>query len=319
MGPLLSKETCALSGQFGIQDSRMHRSKRFPAIEPGKMQNECAKVSRGESMPYMTFRRTSFFLAALLFGSVLHVPAVAYGQQEVATVSDSNALPDAPAPEPQENASASPAAPGTQNAAAASGTEGKQTKRILFIVPNFRAVSADEKLPRQTVKDKFMTATMDSVDYSSFLFVGIQAGIAQAGNTYPEFHQGAAGYARYYWHTFADTLDENLWVEFLLPTVLRQDSRLYTKGRGGFTRRLAYSASRAFITRTDSGRETFNASEIFGAGTAAGISSLYYPSSERTFTKTYQRWITSVSIDDATFVFKEFWPDINNKFFHQKD
>ncbi len=164
-----------------------------------------------------------------------------------------------------------------------------------------------------------MTATMDSVDYSSFLFVGIQAGIAQASNTYPEFHQGAAGYARYYWHTFADTLDENLWVEFIFPTVLRQDSRLYTKGHGGFTRRLAYSASRAFITRTDGGRETFNASEILGAGTAAGISSLYYPSSERTFTKTYQRWITSVSIDDATFVFKEFWPDINNKFFHQKD
>jgi hypothetical protein len=271
-------------------------------------------------MPYMTFRRTSFFLAALLFGSVLHVPCKAYGQQEMAAVSDSNALPDAPSPASQENAPASPATPDAKSTAAATGgTEGKQTKRILFIVPNFRAVSADQKLPRQTVKDKFMTATMDSVDYSSFLFVGIQAGVAQAGKTYPEFHQGAAGYARYYWHTFADTLDENLWVEFILPTALRQDSRFYTKGHGGFTHRLAYSASRAFITRTDGGRETFNASEILGAGTAAGISSLYYPSSERTFTKTYQRWITSVSIDDATFVFKEFWPDINNKFFHQKD
>jgi hypothetical protein len=260
----------------------------------------------------------SFFLATLLFGSVLQVPSMAYGQQDVATVSDSNALPDAPAPAPQENAAANPAA-ANSTAATAGSSEGKQTKRILFIVPNFRAVSADQKLPKQTVKDKFMTATMDSVDYSSFLFVGIQAGVAQAGKTYPEFHQGAAGYGRYYWHTFADTLDENLWVEFIFPTVLRQDSRLYTKGHGGFTRRLAYSASRAFITRTDSGRETFNASEILGAGTAAGVSSLYYPSSERTFTKTYQRWITSVSIDDATFVFKEFWPDINNKFFHQKD
>ena len=89
--------------------------------------------------------------------------------------------------------------------------------------------------------------------------------------------------------------------------------------KGGFLKRLAYSATRFAVTRTDSGRETFNASEIVGAGAASGISNLYYPSRERTFTKVYQRWVTNVSIDDATFVFKEFWPDINDRFFHQKD
>src|SRR5258708_30339925 len=49
--------------------------------------------------------------------------------------------------------------------------------------------------------------------YSSFIFAGIQAGIGQASNAYPAFRQGAAGYGRYYWHTFADQTDENLWVE----------------------------------------------------------------------------------------------------------
>jgi hypothetical protein len=28
---------------------------------------------------------------------------------------------------------------------------------------------------------------------------------------------------------------------------------------------------------------------------------------------------TNVSLDGATFVLREFWPDINNAFFHQKD
>ena len=46
-----------------------------------------------------------------------------------------------------------------------------QTKRILYIIPNFRAVSADQHLPPQTVQEKFKTATLDSVDYSSFIFV----------------------------------------------------------------------------------------------------------------------------------------------------
>ena len=96
----------------------------------------------------------------------------------------------------------------------------------------------DEKLPPQTIKDKFVTGTLDSLDYSAFIFVAIQAGVAQARNATPEFHHGAAGYGRYYWHTYADYVDENLWVEFLLPTALHQDSRYYTLGRGGFAKRL---------------------------------------------------------------------------------
>ncbi len=226
------------------------------------------------------------------------------------------------APDQQQGSNATPAAnaAGTPGAATppASGS-GQQTKRILYIVPNFRSVSADQKLPAQTVKDKFKTGALDSFDYSSFIFVGIQAGLAMAHKQTPEFHQGAAGYGRYYWHTFADTVDENLWVEFLIPAALHQDSRFYTLGKGKFPHRLYYSFSRAFITRTDGGRETVNASELVGAGAAAGISNLYYPSGERGFTKTYQRWITSVAIDTGTFVFKEFWPDINDKIFHQKD
>jgi hypothetical protein len=196
--------------------------------------------------------------------------------------------------------------------------EGQQTKRILGIVPNFQSVSVNTKLPRETVKEKFMDATDDSFDYSAFIFTGALAGISQVSNSVPEFHQGAAGHARYYWHTFADQTDENYMVEFLFPTVLHQDGRYYTLGHGGFVKRLAYSLSSALITRTDSGRETVNASEIVGAGAASGISDLYYPKQERTWTKTGQRWLMNVSLDDATFVLREFWPDINKALFHRK-
>ncbi len=196
---------------------------------------------------------------------------------------------------------------------------GLQTKRILGIVPNFEAVSVNAKLPPQSVKGKFKDATDDSFDYSSFIFVGGLAGVGQASNSIPEFHQGAAGYARYYWHTFADQTDENYLVEFAFPVALHQDARYYTLGRGGVLKRTAYSLSRILITRTDSGRETFNASEIIGAGAASGISDFYYPEQERIWTKTGQRWLTNVSLDGATFVLREFWPDINSALFHTKE
>ncbi len=218
----------------------------------------------------------------------------------------SAALPDAPSPQQASSSDNN-------------SLKGKQTKRILGIVPNFRAVSVNVKLPPQSVKEKFIGATQDSFDYSAFIFAGMLAGVAQAENSYPEFHQGAAGYARYYWHTFADQADENYWVEAILPSALHQDSRYYTLGHGGFFKRTAYSFSRVLITRTDNGNNTFNTSEIVGAGAAAGISGLYYPSQERDWTKTGQRWLTNVSLDGATFIVKEFWPDINSAIFHQKN
>jgi hypothetical protein len=229
-------------------------------------------------------------------------------------------LPDAPSfSQSAQSSAATPAPAATQGDAQTGSLEGKQTKRILFIVPNFRSVSVDAKLPPQSFKDKFVGATEDSFDYSSVIFAGMLAGVAQAENSYPEFHQGGAGFGRYFWHTFADQTDENYQVEFVFPTLLRQDSRYYTLGHGGFVKRTVYSFSRVLITRTDAGHETFNSAEIVGAGAAAGISDLYYPSQERTWTKTGQRWLLNVSLDGATFIFKEFWPDLNNKFFHEKD
>lgn len=235
--------------------------------------------------------------------------------------SHSSDLPSAPGPASalldQDQASGTPQSPSGQSSN--SNADGQQTKRILGIIPNFRAVSADAHLPPQTVKDKFTSAALDSFDYSAFIFVGILAGVGQAQNSYPEFGQGAVGYGRYYWHTLADQTNENLQVEFLWPVALHQDTRYYTLGHGGFFKRTGYSFSRIFITRTDGGNRTFNASEIMGAGSAAGISNLYYPSADRSWTKTGQRWVTNVSLDGLTFIAKEFWPDINNKIFHQKD
>jgi hypothetical protein len=275
----------------------------------------------------MTFRAPSLALITALALSLALGPAAMAAEPATTLVGDTpgaepkaGSLPDAPViSRLQEQISAAPSDVQNHVPAAKAADDGMQTKRILYIIPNFRAVSADQHLPPQTVKEKFNTAALDSVDYSSFIFVAIQSGVAQARNATPEFHQGAAAYGRYYWHTYADYVNENLWVEFILPAALHQDSRYYTLGRGGFGKRFAYAVSRIAITRTDSGRSVFNASEIFGAGAAAGISSLYYPSQERTFSKTFGLWMTSLAIDGGSSLFKEFWPDINNKFFHQRN
>ena len=272
----------------------------------------------------MLGKGSSIVVFGLLLGA-LFAPAAKASTDEAANgtsaVADA-ALPDEPGVTKQQPqvqvASNAPLASGSA-AATEQVDQGRQTKRILFVIPNFRAVSADEHLPPQTVKEKFVTATQDSFDYSSFVFVAGQAGVAQANSSYPEFGQGARGYGRYYWHTLADCVNENTWVEFIVPTVMRQDTRYYTLGRGPFAKRLGYAFTRIVVTRSDSGHETFNYSEVFGAGIFAGVANLYYPSPERTEVKSYQRWVTNLAIDGITFAFKEVWPDINGSVFHQQD
>ena len=249
-------------------------------------------------------------------------------QEPVAYLADlpshSTDLPNDPAAGAQQPAQTASTVPPDGGDATSTNTsagieQGRQTKRILFVVPNFRAVSADQQLAPQTVKEKFKTSLLDSFDYSSFIFVGAQAGIAQATNSYSEFGQGARGYGRYYWHTLADAINENTWVEFIVPSVTHQDTRYYTLGKGDFGKRVGYAITRVFITRNDDGHQNFNFSEVFGAGAFSGVANLYYPSQERTLVKTYQRWVTNLAIDGGVFVFKEVWPDINNATFHQKD
>jgi len=224
--------------------------------------------------------------------------------------------PNPPAPNaPDGAASAKPDSPQPKVEPRDSG---QQTKRILWIIPNFRSVSANTYLPPLSFKEKFWLATQDSFDYSSFIYAGIFAGAAMSGKSEPAFGQGATGYGDYFGHTFADDTVENYMVEAVMPALTKEDPRYYTLGTGGFFKRSGYALSRLLITRTDSGKKTLNLSEIVGAGAAAGISNTYYPTNTNQFVQTYQRWLSQIAQDGLGNLFKEFWPDVNKGVFRHK-
>jgi len=232
-----------------------------------------------------------------------------------AMLSADDALPDAPqaqSPAPQTSSTSNPAPANTPAAPP------QQTRRILYIIPNFRSVTADVKLPPMSTKEEFKLFIEDSFDYSAVAEVAILSGWSEVQKSEPAFHSGFPGYGRYFWHGFADNTDGNLMTEFLVPALTREDPRYYTLGHGGFFHRSAYAVSRLFITRSNSGRATPNFSEIVGNGAGAGISNLYYPRAERNWTKTGQRWFLEVGIDGISNMLKEFWPELNAKFLHNK-
>lgn len=193
----------------------------------------------------------------------------------------------------------------------------EQPTRILYIIPNYRAVSADAKVPPLDPKGKFKLFFDDSFDYSTFLYVAALAGIEQANRNVPEFGDGADAYGKYYYHLFTDQGVGNFFTEFALPSALKEDPRYFTLGHGGIFHRTGYALSRLAVTRTDDGGSSFNFSEVVGNGAAAGIAGLYYPTGYNTWTKTGQRWIDQIALDGIFNVLKEFWPDIRHSVLHQ--
>jgi hypothetical protein len=101
--------------------------------------------------------------------------------------------------------------------------------------------------------------------------------------------------------------------EGIYPTLLHQDPRYFRKGKGSGWSRFSYAVGQIILTHTDEGKNTFNYSEILGNSTAVAISMAYYPDS-RDASDAVIKLVDQLSVDAASNVLKEFWPEILRKF-----
>ena len=260
-----------------------------------------------------SFAKPLLITVALIYGPS---PAFAQAQQEQppnpAVAAPTQQQETTTKPQTQEDPQP-PAVPSKDD------SEGKQTKRMLWVVPNFGAVSANTQLPPMSTREKFVLAAQDSVvDYSSYTWAVILAGQAMLLNSDPELGRGAVGYGRYYWRTFTDGVSGTFFTEAIVPWIAHEDPRYYTMEQGGFFRRTGYAISRAVLTKTDSGRTRFSFSEVVGNGLEAGLSNAYYPPQERGLSQTATNWGTQMESAVLNHIFQEFWPDIRRKVFRQK-
>ncbi len=192
-----------------------------------------------------------------------------------------------------------------------------QPKRILGIMPNYRAVSAGEIPPPPTPREAFKMATQNSFDYSAFVFVGVTSLMAEGTDAHPQLGKGVPGYWGYYWRGFTDKTDGNYWVDWIMPTVFHQDERYYAMGEGPIAKRGVYAATRILITPNYQGKNSFNASEILGRGISQAISLTYYPSKTQTPGGYTEKYAYALARDALTNVFREYWPDIDAHLIHK--
>lgn len=196
------------------------------------------------------------------------------------------------------------------------GTQDHESKRILFIVPNYRTAPSLANSERLKGRKKFMLATEDAFDRGTFALAALFAGEAQLTNANRSFGQGGAGYGRYYGTAYGDLLIGDYMTEAVFPTILHQDPRYFRRGTGSVWSRLGYAMGQIFWTHRDSGGTQFNYSEIIGNSAAVAISNAYYVDN-RTFHNGVSKLGMQIGVDMASNIVKEFWPDLQRKFRRQ--
>ncbi len=153
-------------------------------------------------------------------------------------------------------------------------------QRIIGVLPNFYVSYIPNAAPL-TRKQKFKLAIKVSVDPVTFLTTGITAGIEQWQGDFAGYGQGFSGYAQRYGATYGDRLTSTFFGAALLPSLLHQDPRYFYKGKGRIITRALYAISTVVICKGDNGHWQPNYSNVLGNLAAGGVSSLYYPNSDK--------------------------------------
>jgi hypothetical protein len=174
---------------------------------------------------------------------------------------------------------------------------------------NWRPLSTREKF------DRFLVSTHSP---RTFAAAGVDAlKSSTIKSTSPEFERGLMGFGQHFGVSLGVSETELFLERFLVPSLLKQDPRYFRDPRLPFFRRALYSMSRVFITRADSGHETFNASRILGGAASQSLADLYVPGRRQGLSPIVDR-ITFDLIRDTGFnLIHEFWPDLRRKILHR--
>jgi hypothetical protein len=227
-------------------------------------------------------------------------------------------------PAAQPSPAQAPAAQGSsssQTPAQQSGTEKSQQEtaaeqlkqqehqRVMGVMATFNTTSNQNALPLSP-RQKFQLFFKSSTDPWPFLLAGVVSGIGQADDSYPEWGQGAQGYAKRYGAAYSDAFIGNFFGNAVLPSLLHEDPRYFQKGTGSAMKRLLWAAASTVWCRRDNGGWGPNYANVGGNLIGAAIARAYYPASERTVGDTISDGLT-VSVEGiAGAEVIEFWPDI---------
>jgi len=243
----------------------------------------------------LSIRPTCLISACFVFGASLLSPT-AFPQAPAGAGTGRTTLPDSPQPKPQ----------GATNPAV------ETTSRFVGYVTNKSIIFPDIATSEgpMTSGEKFRLFVNQSISPAYLVAAGVSAAYSQARDVPAAYGQGWDAYGNRYGATIARASSNSFFSSYLLASVLHEDPRFFPQSRPSLWGSIKYSAERVFVTRTDSGRDTFNTPSIAGTMASEALANSYLPVSEQTVGKTFERIGTDLAWKFAANMFKNYWPTL---------
>jgi Carboxypeptidase regulatory-like domain len=181
----------------------------------------------------------------------------------------------------------------------------EEKQRVLGVIPNFYVTYIPNAAPLSP-KQKFQLAWKSTLDPVNIVLTAATAGLAQAGDLYSGYGQGAAGYGKRFGAAYGDFLIGTYLGDAVFPSLFKQDPRYFYKGVGSNRSRLGYALANAVICKGDNGHWQMNYSYLLGDLAASGISNAYYPAENRGVGLTLENAAIGVGATAAANVLQEF-------------
>ena len=173
------------------------------------------------------------------------------------------------------------------------------------------SLSAQSDTPLST-SEKAVIRFERMIDPLTLLYSAAGAGIGQWRDEPPEWRQGAAGFGRRFAASEGWKVTQNS-ISLGFDKAFGLDPRFHRSNETRIWPRLRGAVMQTLVAYKDSGGRSFNYSEVCGSYGASLISNSWFPSHSNGVGDALERGTIGLSLNTASNVAKEFWPDIRRK------
>ncbi len=181
-----------------------------------------------------------------------------------------------------------------------------------FIVVACLARAQDPAEPPLSSSEKFDRFAKETFSPFTVGAGAFNAVISQATRSTPLYGREWNAYPKRFGASVGDIVTQNFFGDYVLASAFHEDPRYFRMGpTHGIWPRIFHAVGHSIITKTDSGRTTFNWSNVMGTAASAALSNAYYPGPSQTPEAAASNWGTSVAGSGLANLMPEFWPDFS--------
>jgi hypothetical protein len=181
-----------------------------------------------------------------------------------------------------------------------------------LIYPYQRFLTTDIVIP-MTWQQKGYLALHDLTDPFNFATIlGISA-ITIGTDSHSAYGPGLKGFGKIVGVSLLQDATGQFFGVFAIPALIHQDPRYFRMPHAPIPKRILYSISRTFVSRSDDGRSIPNYATLLTYPIGAEIDNLYVPGIHPDGASTAARILTGYGLDPANNLLTEFLPDVASR------